>query len=225
MKSLKKESLFFDLVKRSIDVVGSLFLVLLFSPVMIATAVVIKLTSKGPILVERKNLHMKRVGMNGKTFRIYKFRSMIINADILEKTDPRFKKVYEEKHKKGNYKVKNDTRVIPMGKFIRKYSIDEMPQLLNVLRGDMSIVGPRPYLQEELDEQTEKYPGTEKFVDEVHTVRPGITGFWQVSGRSDVTFDKRIEMDAYYARKKSIILDLLIILKTPIAMVTGRGAY
>ena len=117
-----------------------------------------------------------------------------------------------------------DPRVTPLGKFIRKYSIDEMPQLLNVFRGEMSIVGPRPYLPDELAEQQEKYPGTEKYVKEMHTVKPGITGYWQVTGRSEVNFDKRIEMDAYYARKKSIFLDVLILMKTPWAMITGKGA-
>ena len=149
---------------------------------------------------------------------------MMVKADVLEKTDPRFRKVYEEKRKFGNYKPNVDPRITKIGKFIRKYSIDEIPQLLNVLKGDMSIVGPRPYLEDELTEQQIKYPGTKKFVKEMHTVKPGITGFWQVSGRSDVTFDKRIEMDAYYARKRSLWLDFLILLKTPWAMLSGRGA-
>lgn len=149
---------------------------------------------------------------------------MMVKADILEKEDPRFKRIYIEKRTLGFYKPKNDPRVTPIGKFIRRYSIDEMPQLINVLRGEMSIVGPRPYLPDELKEQQARYPGTEKYVKEMHRAKPGITGFWQVSGRSDVAFDKRIAMDAYYANKKSIILDILIMLKTPWAMVTGKGA-
>ena len=124
----------------------------------------------------------------------------------------------------GNYKPTNDPRITPFGKIIRKYSIDEMPQLLNVLKGDMSLVGPRPYLRDELDEQQEKFPGTEPFVCEMLTVKPGITGFWQVSGRSEVNFDKRVRMDADYAMKKSLLMDLFIILKTPIAMISGVGA-
>ena len=95
---------------------------------------------------------------------------------------------------------------------------------MNVLKGEMSIVGPRPYLPDELKEQQQKYQGTEKYVKEVHTVKPGVTGYWQVSGRSEVNFDKRIEMDAYYARKKSILFDILILLKTPWAMISGKGA-
>lgn len=210
--------------KRLFDIVGSTFLLLLFSPIMLVTSVLIKSSSPGPVFVEPENAHMKRLGKRRKIFRLFKFRSMMVKADILEKTDPRFRKVYEEKRKFGNYKPTVDPRITKVGKVIRKYSIDEMPQLLNVLRGDMSIVGPRPYLEDELEEQVAKYPGTEKYVTEMHQVKPGITGFWQVSGRSDVTFDKRIEMDAYYARKKSLWLDILILLKTPWAMATGRGA-
>ena len=149
---------------------------------------------------------------------------MMVKADVLEKTDPRFKNVYMEKRKSGNYKPVNDPRITPVGKFIRKHSIDEMPQLINVLRGEMSIVGPRAYLPDELQEQQKKFPGTQKYVKEMLTVKPGITGFWQVNGRSEVNFDKRIEMDAYYARKKSIVFDALIMLKTPMVMVSGRGA-
>ncbi len=99
-----------------------------------------------------------------------------------------------------------------------------MPQLINVLRGEMSVVGPRPYLPDELETQQKKYPHTKKLVKEMLRVKPGITGFWQVSGRSEVSFDKRIEMDAYYARKKSLLLDFLILLKTPWAMISGKGA-
>lgn len=214
----------YEPLKRIIDALGSFFLLIIFSPVIIATAVIIKFTSPGPVLVEKTNSHMRRMGKNGKIFRLYKFRSMPVNADILEKTDPKYRLAYVEKHRSGSYKSKNDPRVTPVGKFIRKHSIDEVPQLLNVFKGEMSIVGPRPYLPEELKEQQKKFPGTEEFVKEMLSVKPGITGFWQVSGRSEVSFDKRIEMDAYYARKKSLILDFLILLKTPIVMITGKGA-
>ena len=215
---------FYEIAKRTIDLVGSLILLIIFSPVMLAVAVAIKLSSPGPVFVEPENAHMKRLGKNRKIFRLFKFRSMMVKADVLEKTDPKFRKVYEEKRKFGNYKPTQDPRITSVGRFIRKYSVDETPQLINVLRGDMSIVGPRPYLEDELEEQQEKFPGTESLVKEMHVVKPGITGFWQVSGRSDVTFDKRIEMDAYYARKRSLWLDFLILLKTPFAMISGRGA-
>lgn len=220
-----KDNRIYEITKRTTDVLGAIFLLILFSPIMLLTAVAIKLTSPGPVLVEKTNKHMKRVGKDGRLFRLYKFRSMMVKADILERTHPKYRIAYIEKHTGGSYKPKNDPRITPVGKFIRKYSIDEMPQLLNVLKGEMSIVGPRPYLPEELEEQQAKYPGTEKYVEEMHQVKPGITGYWQVSGRSDVTFDKRVQMDAYYATKKSIWLDVLIILRTPWAMVSGRGAF
>lgn len=213
----------YEVTKRLIDLLGASILLIVFSPVMIVTAFVIKLTSNGPILVERVNKTSQRVGKNGKIFYHLKFRSMMVNAYHLLKTDPKFKKLYLE-YKKSSFKLHKDPRVTKVGKFIRKYSIDETPQFINVLKGEMSMVGPRPYFIDELKEQQKKYPGTDKFVKETLTVKPGITGYWQVSGRSDVNFDKRIEMDAYYARKKSIFFDVLIILKTPWAMITGKGA-
>ena len=174
-------------------------------------------------MVEKTNVHMKRIGRNGKLFRLYKFRSMPVNADYLLTRDPRFKKLYSE-YKKSSFKLHEDPRVTKFGKFIRKYSIDEMPQLFNVLKGQMSLVGPRPYHADEIDEQQRKYPGTEKFVRQTQTVKPGITGYWQVMGRSNINFDKRIKMDADYAKKKSLWMDILIILKTPIAIISGVGA-
>lgn len=209
----------FETVKRTIDVVGSIFLLILFSPVLVASAIAIITTSKGPIFAETP----KRVGKDGKPFFPYKFRSMIANAHTLLRTDPRFKKLYEE-YKRSSFKLREDPRVTPVGKFIRKHSIDEIPQLVNVLKGEMSIVGPRPYYPDELEEQFAKYPDKKPLLKDVLSVKPGITGFWQVSGRSAVNFDKRIEMDAYYARKKSILLDILILLKTPWAMISGKDA-
>jgi len=210
----------FELIKRLIDITGSLVLLLVFSPVLIATAIAIKLTSEGPVMADTP----KRVGMNGKPFYAYKFRSMIVNAYNLLRTDPKFRKAYKEQQTAGNYKIKEDPRVTPVGKFIRKHSIDEIPQLFNVLKGEMSIVGPRPYYSEELERQQALYPKTKDLVKEALSVRPGITGFWQVSGRSAVNFDTRVEMDAYYARMRSVFLDILILLKTPWAMISGKDA-
>ena len=190
---------------------------------MILAAIIIKITSPGPVLVEKTNTHMKRIGKNGKIFRLYKFRSMPVFSDSILTRDPRFKKLYNE-WKRSNFKLHEDPRVTKFGRFIRKYSIDEMPQLFNVLRGEMSLVGPRPYHADEIEEQQKRYPGTHKFVIITQTVKPGITGQWQVTGRSNINFDKRIEMDALYARKKSLWTDFLIILKTPIAMISGVGA-
>lgn len=215
--------MFYTITKRTIDVLASIILIILFSPVMIITAIATKLTSKGPVLVEPENTHMMRLGKNGKVFRLYKFRSMFVNADSKLKNDPKYKKLYKE-YKESSFKLHKDPRVTKVGKFIRKYSIDETPQFFNVLKGDMSLVGPRPYHADELAEQQIKYPGTEKFVKEMHKVKPGITGYWQVEGRSSVNFDKRIEMDAYYARKQSILFDILILIKTPWAMISGKDA-
>ena len=215
--------MFFEIIKRTIDITASIILLIIFSPIMIVTAIVIKLTSTGPVFVEKENSHMKRLGKNAKVFRLFKFRSMPVNSDQSLKNDPKYKKLYKE-YKESSFKLHKDPRVTPIGKFIRKYSIDETPQFLNVLIGDMSLVGPRPYHSDALAEQQIKYPGTAKYVKEMHKVKPGITGYWQVEGRSDVDFDKRIEMDAFYARKKSIMFDILIILKTPWAMISGRGA-
>lgn len=211
--------MFYEITKRTIDIIGSIFLLVLFSPILLATTTAIKLTSPGPIMADTP----KRVGRKGKLFYPYKFRSMILNAHLLLRKDPRFMKLYSE-YKKSSFKLHKDPRITKVGKLIRKHSIDEIPQLLNVIKGEMSIVGPRPYYPDELVQQQQRYPQTQKLVKEVLSVRPGITGFWQVSGRSEVNFDKRIEMDAFYARKKSIFFDILILLKTPWVMLTGKGA-
>ncbi|MBX4205824.1 sugar transferase [Candidatus Microgenomates bacterium] len=212
--------MFFEVTKRLMDIVGSMILLILFSPILISTAIVIKLTSRGPVFADVP----KRVGRNGKMFHFFKFRSMIVNAHQLLQTDPRFKAAYEEQQKSGIWKIKNDPRITKIGKIIRKHSIDEIPQFFNVLKGDMSIVGPRPYYPDELEKQFAKFPEKRPLLKDVLSVRPGITGFWQVSGRSDVAFDKRIEMDAYYARRRSILLDILVLLKTPWVMIAGKGA-
>lgn len=211
--------MFYEVTKRAIDLFGSIFLLILFFPICIIAAVAIKLSSKGPVFADIP----KRVGRNGKHFYPYKFRSMIVNAHKLLRTDPKFKKLYKE-YKKSSYKLHHDPRVTEVGKIIRKYSIDEVPQLINVLKGEMSIVGPRPYYPDEIEEQLKKYPDKKRYLRDVLSVKPGITGYWQVTGRSEVNFDKRIEMDAFYARKRSILLDILILLKTPWAMISGRGA-
>jgi len=215
--------MFFEIFKRTVDILGSIFLIILFLPVMLITAIMIKKTSPGPIFVERKNKTAQRVGKDGRIFYHYKFRSMMVNAYEIIKTNPKFKKLYLE-YKRSNFKLNKDPRVTPFGRFIRKYSIDEMPQFLNVIKGEMSLVGPRPCFVEELEEQKRRFPQSINNIKQMLKVKPGITGYWQVSGRSNVNFDKRVEMDAYYARKKSVWFDILIILKTPWAMISGRGA-
>lgn len=210
----------YEIIKRILDLIFCLILLLLFAPIIALVAAAIKLESRGPVLADTP----KRVGKHGKLFYPYKFRSMIVNAYYLLKTDPKFKNAYEEQQKGGNYKIKNDPRITRVGRFIRKHSLDEIPQLFNVVQGEMSLVGPRPYYPEELEKQQLRYPKTKELVLEVLSVKPGITGLWQVSGRSEVNFDKRIQMDADYVRRKSILLDLLILLKSPWAMVSGKGA-
>ncbi len=190
-----------------------------FLPICIITAIAIKVETPGPIFADIP----MRVGRKGKLFKLYKFRSMIVGAHELLKRDPKFKKLYQE-YKKSSYKLREDPRVTKVGRFIRKHSIDEIPQLINVLKGEMSIVGPRPYYADELRDQQKRYPHTRKLVKEVLSVRPGITGAWQVSGRSEVNFDKRIVLDAEYVRRKSILYDILILLKSPWAMISGKGA-
>ncbi|OGK24978.1 hypothetical protein A2954_05300 [Candidatus Roizmanbacteria bacterium RIFCSPLOWO2_01_FULL_37_12] len=205
--------------KRIIDLLGTIFLLLFFSPVYILTVIVIKLDSDGPILADVP----ERIGEQGKKFKMYKFRSMIVNAHHLLRTDPKFYKLYDQ-YKKGSYKLKKDPRITKVGKFIRKHSLDEIPQLINVLRGEMSLVGPRAYYPDELENQQKKFPKTRKLVAKVLSVKPGITGLWQVSGRSEVNFDKRIALDASYVKNMSLLLDLKIILKTPLVMLSGQGA-
>jgi lipopolysaccharide/colanic/teichoic acid biosynthesis glycosyltransferase len=211
--------MFYEITKRIIDIVGAFFLLVIFSPIVLITAIGIKMGTPGPVFADTP----KRVGKDGKLFHLFKFRSMIVNAHELLRTDPRFKRLYKE-YKKSSYKLHEDPRITSIGKIIRRFSIDEVPQFINVLKGEMSIVGPRAYYPDELEEQQKRYPHTRKLVKEVLSVKPGITGYWQVSGRSDINFDKRVEMDAYYARKKSVWFDILIILRTPWAMLSGKGA-
>ena len=205
--------------KRVIDIFGSLLILIFFLPLSFVMAIAIRLDSPGPIFADVP----ERVGESGKKFKMYKFRSMVINAHHLLRTDPRFKKLYVE-YKKGSYKLKKDPRITSVGKFIRKHSIDEIPQLINVIRGEMSLVGPRAYYPDELENQLKKFPHTKKLVSKVLSVKPGITGLWQVSGRSEINFDKRIAIDSAYVDTISLLRDIKIIIKTPIVMFTGNGA-
>jgi len=205
--------------KRVVDVVGAIFLLILFSPLALVISFLIKLDSKGPILADVP----ERIGENGKKFKMYKFRSMVNNAHFLLRTDPRFKKLFDE-YKRSSYKLKKDPRVTNVGKFIRRHSFDEIPQLLNVLMGEMSIVGPRAYYPDELENQLSKYPHTKKLVNQVLSVKPGVTGLWQVTGRSEINFDKRIMIDAGYVKNISFWNDLKIMFLTPVIMISGRGA-
>ncbi len=207
------------LFKRPLDIAISVFLMILFFPICILVMIAIRLDTEGPVLADVP----MRVGQVGKPFKMYKFRSMIMNAHNLLREDPQFAQLYAE-YKKNSFKLNRDPRVTRVGRFIRKFSLDELPQLLNVFRGEMSMIGPRAYYQDELDHQSAIYPDTKEKIDAVLHVKPGITGLWQVSGRSDVNFDRRIVIDEKYARKVTFLQDVSIIAKTPLAMLTGRGA-
>ena len=214
-----KKSAWYEVVKRALDMVFSFLLVFLFFPIIFIVAIAIKIDSQGPVLADTP----ERVGRSGKRFKMYKLRSMVQNAHEILREDPEFAKLFDV-YKKGSYKLRDDPRITRVGRFIRKYSLDEVPQFFNILNGEMSLVGPRAYYPDELREQQKKYPGTKESVKVVLSVKPGLTGYWQVSGRSEINFDKRIEMDADYVRKRSILYDLFIIAKTPWAMISGKGA-
>jgi lipopolysaccharide/colanic/teichoic acid biosynthesis glycosyltransferase len=214
-----RKSLLYEIFKRTVDIVLSSLLLILFSPIIIFVAIAIKLDSKGPILADTP----ERVGKNGKLFKMYKFRSMIENAHELLRENPKFAELYRD-YKKGSYKLKDDPRITNVGHFIRKHSLDEVPQFFNIFKGDMSLVGPRAYYPDELRDQQMRYPETREPVKIVLSVKPGVTGYWQVSGRSEINFDKRIKMDAEYVKKRSILYDFSIISKTPGAMISGKGA-
>lgn len=209
----------YNLVKRLIDIIGSFIGLIFLLPLLLIVALSIKFNSQGPIFADTP----MRVGKNGKLFKMYKFRSMIANAHDLLRTDPKFQALYEE-YKRGSYKLYNDPRITTVGKFLRKHSLDELPQLLNVLLGEMSLVGPRAYYPDELENQQIEYPSSRKYVKIILSGKPGITGIWQVSGRSEINFDKRVRMDASYVQKRSIIYDLWLLLKTIPAVLTGKGA-
>ncbi len=208
----------YDGLKRLIDIACSLIGIIILSPVMIGIAIAIKLNSKGPVFADTP----KRVGKNGKLFNMFKFRSMVVGAwDVLQQNPELLKK-----YKQNSYKldIHEDPRITKVGRFIRKTSIDELPQLFNIFRGEMSIVGPRAYYPFELEEQQKKFINSKEFVRIILSSKPGLTGVWQVSGRSEINFDKRVEMDAQYVQRRSIVYDIWIILKTVPAVLLGRGA-
>ena len=183
--------------KRVIDIVCSLAILLLLSPVLIIVSILIKLESDGPIIFSQD-----RIGCKGQKFKMYKFRSMVVNAEELKK------KLAERNEMSGPmFKMKNDPRVTKVGRFIRKTSIDELPQLINILKGEMSLVGPRPSLPKEVKE-------FEPWMMERLEVKPGLTCYWQVSGRNDIDFEDWMKLDIKYVRERSFCLDMKLIFKT-----------
>lgn len=207
------------LLKRSLDIAGSLIGLLLFSPLMLITALAIKVTSPGPIIFKQL-----RLGQSGVPFVFYKFRSMYQNADnrihkeyVANLIQGNFERVNQGEKEKPFYKIKRDPRITRVGKIIRKTSIDELPQLFNVLRGEMSLVGPRPPLPYE----AAKYQSWH--LRRVLETKPGITGLWQIGGRSEISFEDMVRLDIRYIRRCSLMLDLKILIKTVKVVLQFRG--
>lgn len=212
MSSILNQILRSEFLKRLVDLISALVLFVLFLPIWIILPILIQLDSPGPIFYRHK-----RVGKNGKQFWLYKFRSMIDNADeFLYQKNPKLL----AKFKAGDWKLADDPRITKLGKLMRNLTLDEFPQLYNILRGEMSLVGPRAYIQKELDEQVKKYPQSKQYIPYILSVKPGLTGPWQVSGRNEISFDKRAKLDFDYTQKRNLIYDIIIMIKTPKAMIS-----
>ena len=198
----------YKVIKRTMDVVFATLGLILLLPVFLIIALAIKIESKGPVFFKHT-----RIGKNGKIIKIYKFRSMVENAeDLIQNFTPEQMKEYKE-----NYKLTEDPRITKTGKFLRKTSLDELPQLLNIIKGELSIIGPRPVVQDEL----EKYgPDAEKFL----SVTPGLTGYWAANGRSCTTYEQRMEMELFYVDNLSLKMDIKVFFKTIEAVIKREGA-
>lgn len=208
------QSLDGELFKRLFDILFSLSVLILFAPVYLLLAFLIALSSSGPIFYVQE-----RVGKNRKRFYCLKFRTMVENADdiLLEimENSPHLRQEFED-----NFKLKQDPRITGIGRFLRMTSLDEFPQFWNVLKGDMSVVGPRPLVEEEL-------PRYGSHINKILTIRPGITGLWQVSGRNDIPYPRRVQIDLYYANDKNLWMDMWILFKTigVVIFPKNNGAY
>jgi lipopolysaccharide/colanic/teichoic acid biosynthesis glycosyltransferase len=198
----------YEIGKRGMDVVAALTLLLLASPLLFAIALLVKTTSKGPAFFAHR-----RLGHNGKMFSCLKFRTMIVNAEERLKQDSELRRQFEEK-----FKLEDDPRITPVGNFLRRTSLDELPQLIHVLRGEMSLVGPRPIVESELT----KYSIYGK---KLLSVKPGLSGLWQVCGRSHTTYPQRVMMDMHYIDHRSFALDLHLLVLTASAVVRKSGAW
>lgn len=198
----------YEFLKRCIDIGGSLCGLVLLSPILLIIMALIKLESKGPVIFSQE-----RVGRNGKIFKMYKFRSMVVNAEELKE------KLAEKNEMSGPmFKMKDDPRVTKIGKFIRKTSLDEIPQLINVLKGDMSLVGPRPSLPQEVAQ-------FEWWMHERHEVKPGLTCYWQVSGRNNIDFVDWMKLDIKYVEERSFWIDIKLIFKTAFVLFGDKNAH
>lgn len=195
-------------VKRVFDLVISTIGLIMLSPIFLILAIIVKLDSKGPVFFAHT-----RYGKNGKKFKMYKFRTMYENAqDMINDFTPEQMKEWKE-----NFKLQNDPRITKVGKFLRKTSLDELPQIVNIIKGDLSIIGPRPVIEEELEKYGEN---KEKFL----SVTPGLTGYWQANGRSSTTYEQRMEMELYYIDHISPKLDFKIFFKTIESVIKKEGA-
>lgn len=199
---------FYNFIKRAVDILISLLGIILLSPLFLIVAIIIKLDSRGNAIFRQI-----RIGKDGRPFVFYKFRTMKHGAEKLKDHLQHLSDI-----KGPAFKIKKDPRITRVGRFLRKSSIDELPQLFNVLKGDMTLVGPRPPLPEEV----KKYGRREK---RRLKVKPGLTGLWQVSGRNDISFLEWMELDLYYIEHRSIVLDLKILIRTIPAVLSGKGAY
>ena len=214
MNSVKDELIMKDssrigyrFIKRTIDIIFSILGLVLLSPLLIIVAIIIKIDSKGPVFFAQE-----RVGYKGNRFKMYKFRSMVVNAEELKE------KLQEKNEMSGPmFKIKDDPRVTKIGKFIRKTSIDELPQLINVLLGQMSLVGPRPSLPKEV----EKF---ETWMLERLNVKPGLTCYWQVSGRNDIDFEDWMKLDIKYVNERNLWIDIKLIFKTVFVLFGDKHA-
>lgn len=195
-------------LKRGLDIVASTLGLIVLSPIIILVAIAIKLESKGPVLFSQD-----RIGKNGKIFKIYKMRSMVQNAEELKE------KLLAQNEMSGPmFKMKDDPRITKVGKFIRKTSIDELPQLINVIKGDMSLVGPRPSLPKEVKE-------FEPWMYERLAVKPGLTCYWQVMGRNNIDFEDWMKLDIKYVRERNFFLDIKLIFKTFFVLFGDKNAH
>ncbi|MEG2917996.1 MAG: sugar transferase [Clostridium sp.] len=195
-------------LKRVMDIVGSILGLIILAPIFLILIICVKYDSKGPVFFSHK-----RLGYSGNPIRIYKFRTMVTNAEeLLNDLSVEQKREFEE-----NFKLENDPRITKFGNLLRKSSLDELPQLLNILKGELSIVGPRPIVEKEI----ENYG---VYGDKLLMVKPGLTGNWQANGRSDTTYEERVQMDMEYIDNRNIWMDIKIIFKTFTAVIKKQGA-
>ena len=209
-------------IKRVFDIILSIVFLLLFSPLLCLASLLIFLTDRKGVFVKEP----LRYGLGGKEFRMFKFRTMIPNAYRELLGNPKYAKLKSKWERNSNkLRVNEDPRVTWIGRILRKTDIDELPQLLNVLVGQMSIVGPRPTYKTEIEAHLKKYPKDEKYLKDIFLIRPGITGIWQVSGRNKISLHKRLPMEVEYARNLNFCDDFKILIKTPKVVLTRGGAY